>query len=228
MFDERYYALRSGIGSHVTSPTSEIADRLSTVRFGATQRWQTKRGRAGSRHIIDWIVLDTHVTWFTNDDRDNFSEPFGLLDYNFRWHVGDRVTMLSEGIFDFFEDGQAIASVGGFLNRPPRGNVYLGFTSFDGPIDAKIVTASYSYRMSPKWISSFGTSVDVKNDGNIGQNFAITRIGESLLVSFGFNVDASKDNVGVNFAVQPRFLPGLMLGSGLGASVPPAGAYGLE
>jgi hypothetical protein len=231
MFDERYYALRSGIGGNVTSPTSEIADRLATVRFGGTQRWQTKRGRAGSRHIIDWIVLDTHVTWFPDDERDNFDEPFGLLDYNFRWHVGDRVTVLSEGIFDFFDDGQAIASVGGFLNRPPRGNVYLGFTSFDGPIDAKIVTASYSYQMSPKWISSFGTSVDVAsnaNNGNIGQNFAITRIGESLLVSFGVNVDASKDNVGVNLAVQPRFLPGVMFGSGLGASVPPAGVYGLE
>ncbi|MCA9102878.1 MAG: LPS-assembly protein LptD [Planctomycetales bacterium] len=228
MFDERYYALRSGIGSNVASPTSEIADRLATVRFGATQRWQTKRGRAGSRHIIDWIVLDTHVTWFPDQERDNFGEPFGLLDYNFNWHVGDRFTLVSEGIFDFFDDGQAIASVGGFLNRPPRGNVYLGFTSLDGPINAKIVTASFSYWMSPKWISTFGTSVDVAGNGNIGQSFSITRIGESMLVSFGFNVDSSKDSVGVNLAVQPRFLPGLVLGSGTGAAVPQVRNMGFQ
>ena len=82
--------------------------------------------------------------------------------------------------------------------------------------------------MSPKWLSTFGTSVDVGRNGNIGQNFAVTRIGESFLVTVGFNVDASKNNVGVNFAIQPRFLSSIRLGQLAGAQVPVAGATGLE
>jgi hypothetical protein len=87
---------------------------------------------------------------------------------------------------------------------------------------------SYSYWMSPKWVSTFGMSVDFGQDGNLGQNFQITRIGESLLVSAGFNVDPTRNNVGVSLVVEPRFLPKGRLGSITGARIPPAGAFGLE
>ena len=114
------------------------------VRFGAKQRWQTKRGLPGQRRIIDWIVLDTNATWFPEKDRDNFGEALGLVDYDFRWHVGDRFTLVSNGIFDFFPDGQQIATIGGFLNRPPKGGLYVGFHSLEGPINSQVVLASYS------------------------------------------------------------------------------------
>ena len=82
--------------------------------------------------------------------------------------------------------------------------------------------------LARKWFSSFGTSVDIGGEGNIGQRFSVTRIGESLLVSAGFSVDAARDNVGVSFAVEPRFLAKSKLGRGGGARVPVAGAFGLE
>jgi hypothetical protein len=82
--------------------------------------------------------------------------------------------------------------------------------------------------MSPKWVSAFGTSIDLADDGNIGQNFSVTRIGESFLISAGVTVDHSKDNVGFNLAVEPRFLPKTRLGQAGGARIPPAGAFGLE
>ena len=227
-FDPRSYALRSGMGSWVTSPVPEVADDLMTVRLGMRHRWQTKRGMPGNRRIIDWIVLDTNATWFPDEDRDNFARALGLVDYDFRWHVGDRLTLLSEGIFDFFPDGQRIVTVGGFLNRPPRGGLYLGLRLLDGPISNQVLTLAYSYRMSPKWISSFGMSVDLGDEGNIGQRFDLTRIGESLLISAGFTVDAARNNVGVNLSIEPRFLPKGRLGSISGAQVPVAGAYGLE
>ena len=87
------------------------------------QRWQTKRGPADNRHVIDWITLDTNVTLFPNPNRDNFGTAAGLLDYDFRWHVGDRLTLVSDGMFDFFNQGQQILSFGAFLTRPPRGSV---------------------------------------------------------------------------------------------------------
>ncbi|MFH1919460.1 MAG: organic solvent tolerance protein OstA [Planctomycetota bacterium] len=227
-FDERFYALRSGLAGWVTSPVTEIADDLLALRLGARQRWQTKRGYPGRERIIDWIELDTHAVLFPEEDRDNFGRTLGLVDYNFRWHVGDRLTLLSEGAFDFFDDGQQTVTLGGFLNRPPRGSLYAGIHLLEGPFSASVLSLSYSYRMSDKWVSSFGTSVDLGDDGNIGQHLAVTRVGESLLISAGLNVDASRGNVGLHFAIEPRFLPKTRLGKAGGAQIPVAGAYGLE
>ncbi|HBO43779.1 MAG TPA: organic solvent tolerance protein OstA [Planctomycetaceae bacterium] len=227
-FDPRSYAVRSGLASWVTSPSAEVVDDLMAMRMGMRNRWQTKRGMPGRRKIIDWMVLDTNAVWFPKESRDNFGQALGLVDYDFRWHVGDRFTVVSDGLFDFFDEGQQIVSVGGFLSRPPRGNFYMGMRFLEGPIKSRIVSLSYNYWMSPKWVSSFGTSFDVAGDGNIGQRFAITRIGESLLISAGFNVDASRGNVGAMLAVEPRFLPKHRLGQLDGVQIPVAGAHGLE
>ncbi|MBN2476084.1 MAG: organic solvent tolerance protein OstA [Pirellulales bacterium] len=227
-FDPRSYALRTGLGGWVTSPAAEIADDLTTLRMGVRQRWQTKRGMPGNRRILDWVVLDTGMTWFPDEMRDDFGKSVGLLDYDFRWHVGDRLTLLSEGVFDFFPDGQHVMTIGGFLSRPPRGRLYLGLRLLEGPISSHILSLSYDYQMSPKWISTFGTSIDFKDEGNLGQRFAITRIGESLLISAGFTVDPARDNVGVSLAIEPRFLPKSRLGQMGGAQIPVAGVYGLE
>ncbi|MDA7977495.1 MAG: organic solvent tolerance protein OstA [Pirellulales bacterium] len=228
-FDDRVYALRSGLGDWVTSPSTEIVDDLATVRMGVHQRWQTRRGFPGRRRTLDWIVLDSDITLFPDADRDNFGQEFGLASYGFRWHVGDRLVLTSDGMADMFGDGMRIVRVGGQLSRPPRGSVFVNFSSLEGPISSQLLSFSYNYRMSPKWISSLTTSFDFGEDVNLGQNVAVTRIGESFLVTFGFSVDATRDNVGVTLAIEPRFLPGLRFGQyGSGARVPPAGLNGIE
>jgi hypothetical protein len=227
-FDPRLYALRYGLQDWTTSPSTEIAGDLMALRLGAEQRWQTKRGPFNNPHILDWMALDTNISFFPNANRDNYGTAAGLADYNYRWHVGDRLTLVSEGIFDFFDDGQKIFSVGGFLSRPPRGSLYAGFNFLDGPIHNRILSFSYSYWMSPKWVSSFGMSVDLTKNGNLGENLTITRIGESFLISAGFNADPARNSVGVNFAIEPRFLPKTRLGNINGTQIPPAGAAGLE
>jgi hypothetical protein len=227
-FDERYYALRSGLQNWVSSPSTEIADDLMAIRLGAEQRWQTKRGRPDDRHIIDWMTLDTNITLFPNANRDNNGCTAGLLDYDYRWHVGDRLTLVSNGVFDFFDEGQKIFTVGGFLTRPPRGSLYAGFSILEGPIDSKILSFTYTYWMSPKWMSSYGTSIDFGSQKSYAQNFSITRIGESFLINFGFTVDPARDSVGVALAIEPRFLPKNRLANVGGAQIPPAGLKGLE
>ncbi len=227
-FDERFYALRSGLQNWVASPSAETADDMARLRFGLHQRWQTKRGLPERRRIIDWITFDTNAVWFPRSARDNFGQDFGLVDYDLRWHVGDRLTLLSDGGFDFFTAGQQTVTVGGFLNRPPRGSLYLGFRYLEGPFSSRVFNAAYTYRMSPKWASTMGASIDVAGNGNIGQFASLTRIGESLLFSLGLNVDASKGNVGANVAIEPRFLPRTRLGRAGGAQIPIAGAAGLE
>ena len=95
-------------------------------------------------------------------------------------------------------------------------------------MDAKIFALSYTYLMSPKWATTFGTSIDFGAQRSYAQNFSLTHIGESLLINFGFTVDPTRDSVGVALAVEPRFLPKNRLGNANGLQIPPAGALGLE
>jgi hypothetical protein len=227
-FDPRFYALRSGLQGWVTSPSAEVADDLMALRLGMRHRLQTKRGAPGEERIIDWLTLQTNSTWFPDDERDNFGAPMGLFDYDLRWHLGDRFSILSDGAADTFGEGLRMVSIGMLLNRPARGNAYVGFRTIDGPFEAHVLSTTLNYRMSQKWIGSASASIDFGESGNLGQAVSFTRIGESLIATLGFNVDESKDNFGVSFLIEPRFLPTLSVTRRTGIEIPPVGAYGLE
>lgn len=227
-FDERLYALRTLMQGNVSASSLEIADDLLAIKLGARQRWQTKRGMPGQQRIIDWITLDTQSTLFPDSERDNFGAMLGLANYDLRWHIGDRLTLVSDGYADTFGQGLRTISLGGYISRPERGSMYMGLRSIEGPISSNVLTSALRYRMSEKWIAAFGTVVDLGATGNIGQHFELTRIGESFLVSVGANVDASRDNVGFGFTIEPRFMPFSRRGLLGGVQLPPAGARGLE
>jgi hypothetical protein len=227
-FDPRFYALRSGMHGWVAGPSYEIAEDLMALRLGMRNRLQTKRGPVDDLRIIDWLTFDTHATLFPDDDRDNAGEVLGMLDYDLRWNLGDRFSILSDGYADTFGDALQTASIGMLINRPMRGNFYLGFRTLNGTIDAQVLTAAVNYRMSPKWIASASAAVDFGPTGNIGQTLGFTRIGESLNTFVGMNVDESKGSVGASFLIEPRFIPNLNIARKTGIEVPPAGAFGLE
>jgi hypothetical protein len=227
-FDPRFYALRSGLQSNVTSPSTEIADDLELVNFAVRQRWQTKRGLPGRQRIIDWITFDIGGSFYPDADRDNFGADFGMLFYDFRWNIGDRLTILSDAYADTFADGLQTVSVGSVLTRPGQGSLYAGYRSLSGPVTTDIVSAAVTYRMSEKWVGAASASMDLGNNGNISQSLRFVRIGESLLVSLGVTYDQGLDNVGFMFSLQPRFLPRNNLSDVAGIAIPPAGAFGLE
>ena len=226
-FDPRSYALRSGLQNWVSSPVSQIADRLAAVRFNLHQRWQTKRGPPGNRRILDWVVLDTGAVFFPNPGRDNFGQTVGLANFDFRWHVGDKVTLLSDGMYDFFSQGQKTFTVTGSVSQSPRMNWNASFRTLNGPFTYNVVSLTHSYMLSPKWMYTAGTSFAL-GASNIGQNIAITRIGESFVTHVSFMVDNTKNNYGFNIMIAPRFLGQQMLRSLGGVSAPPPVMAGLQ
>lgn len=227
-YDERSYAFRSGMQKYVSSPSMDVADDLVILRSAVRQRWQTKRGFPGQEQIIDWITFDVEGTYFANPDRDNFGEDFGQLNYDFRWNLGDRLAILSDGYADTFEQGLRTASLGAQLTRPEQGSLFVGMRSIDGPFESYVLSSSLSYRMSQKWIATAGAAYDFGPTGSIGQNFGFTRIGESFLVRMGLDVDVSRGNVGFSLAIEPRFLPRGRLGNVAGVQIPALGERGLE
>ncbi|HEX4143346.1 MAG TPA: hypothetical protein VHY91_07330 [Pirellulales bacterium] len=227
-YDERYYALRYGLMNTVSSTSTEIAGNLAAVRMGMRQRLQTKRGMPGRQRVVDWMTFDVQGVAYPDPNRDNFGTAIGLVNYTYRWYLGDRTTVVSDGAYDFFSGAPQYTSLGMYLNRPPRGSLYAGVMLLNGPVTSTVLASSYNYRMSPKWISTAGSTFALNHSGNIGENFALTRIGESFLFNANFNVDVSKGNVGVSISVQPRFLSRSGFGAANGLQVPVAGAFGLE
>ena len=77
--------------TYLNLPVEETFFRMLRHReFDVRQRWQTKRGYPGFQHIVDWMTLDVSATYFPNSVRDNFSQPFAFLEYDYVWNVGDR------------------------------------------------------------------------------------------------------------------------------------------
>ncbi len=201
-FDPRFYALRRGMDEWVTGPT-EIAGDQTVIRFDVDQRWQTKRGPCGDQHIIDWITLDTNLEIFP-DSKENFGASMGQFNYDFHWYVGDRTTIVSSGITDFFGDSDKEFTIGAYLNRGGVGSYYVGYFFLGGPISQQTIASSMTYRLSPKWALTFGSSFNLVPATDLTESLLLTRIGESFLMTFGVSADASTGSVGASFLLEPR------------------------
>jgi hypothetical protein len=227
-FESRNYAARQAMQRYMSATSSEIVTNQMQTRTGIHQRWQTKRGVPGRERIADVVEFDVDAIFFAKADRDNFGQNVGGINFDFRYHIGDRVTLLGDGYYDLFDDGLRATTLGAVLSRPGRGEVYFGATSLEGPISSMLLTTSINYRLNEKWLATGGTTVDLGDTGNIGQSLALTRVGESFLIRVGASVDTGRDNVAYTFNLEPRFFQSRGLGSVGGQLVPPAGLYGLE
>ena len=96
---------------------------------------------------------------FPDGHRDNFGHPFGLLNYDYTWHVGDRTTILSQGLLDPWGDAARAFNVGLLVDRPDRLAFYLGFRHID-PVGTDAVVAATTYALSPKYVVTWATSYD--------------------------------------------------------------------
>jgi hypothetical protein len=228
-YDPRFLLLRRAT-SPITGST-DIQASMQTLKLGIHQRLQTKRGPEGRRRIIDWMILDVDTTYFPNASRDNFNTPFGQTMYNYEWYIGDRTSITSFGWFEFFKIsgdplfkvvtksklnpiGLDIISTGININRPPRGNIFIGYSVIDtGLIQTSALISSYSYWMSPKWYLTFGSAYDFANQILLSANAAVTRVGKDYLISAGLTASPLQNSIQFGFEISPRISPSLQLGS---------------
>jgi len=216
LYDPQLYALRRGLEYNV-----DTLDSMETLTFGVDQRWQTKRGFPGHEHIIDWMTLNTSATFFPNQDRDNFGHPFGLLQYDYTWHIGDRTTFVSNGWAEPYTNGPRVLSAGLFMDRTDRVHFYVGYRGID-PVGVDAVIMSTMYDFSPKWRATFSTTYDFGNTGNLGNALILTRFGSDLQVNIGFTYSPLQKNFGFTFEIFPT-LASSHSGLGSGYSMHGAG-----
>ena len=151
LFDPQVYAIRRLVDNRI-----DTLDHIDVLQLDLRQRWQTKRGFPGNQHIVDWMTLDLAASVFPQSDRDNFGEPFGFLEYDWVWNIGDRTALVSNGWAEPIDDGPRVFTVGIVLNRPDATNFYLGYRQID-PLESRAVIASVTYAFSPKYAVTAST-----------------------------------------------------------------------
>ncbi len=228
-YDPRYLTLRRGVSP--IAGTTDIQASIDTFKLGVSQRLQTKRGPEGRRRIVDWMQLDVSTTYFPNANRDNFGKSFGQTTYNYEWYLGDRTSFISYGWFEFFGIGGQplykvnpqnhsdyfgvdVITTGISINRPPRGNIFLGYTIINsGTINTSALNSQFSYQLSPKWYATLSNSYDFGNAILLGTNLGLTRIGADFFTTVGLNVDPQRHSYMFAFEVTPRLSPNIRLGA---------------
>jgi hypothetical protein len=231
-YDPRHLILRRAL-SPIVGPT-DIQGSLTTLHVGLHQRLQTKRGPEGKRRIIDYMTFDLDTTYFPYASRDNFGKPFGQNMYNWQWFIGDRTSVVSYGWFEFWKLGGEpiyktnvnrhldpfgldVVTSGVSISRPPRGNVFLGYSVINtGPINTSALNVSASYWMSPKWYGTYTTMYDFGNGILLAAMFSLTRVGADYLTSLGLTVDPQRQSYMFAVQISPRLSPNIKLGNGVG------------
>jgi hypothetical protein len=208
-FDPRNYAVRNGAGLWTSAPYHELVDDQEVLRLRWRNRLQTKVGPRESSRIRDWMIWESGLSYFPNATRDNFGEHVGLIYSNYRWNINDRTSLLADGIVDLFQNGQENWSVGFLSQRSSRGSLYAGLRQVKAKnyLDSQTVVASYSYQMSPKWISTASYAYDIAVSESRGSSITVSRVGLDWVLHMGLGIDTSKDNVGIAFSLEPRFGP---------------------
>jgi hypothetical protein len=218
-YDPRFIANRMGLTFY-----PEAIDDMDQFRLSVTNRLQTKRGPQGKQRILDWMVLDVGASAFPNADRDNLGSTFGLIDYNYRWNVGDRTSLQSNMLFEPFDDTLQLAGAV-TLQRPPRGTVSMFVSYFDsGPFTSNYVGASTAYRFSKRYAGAIDVGRDLNAATSTNVRASFSRIGLDFVTTLGVVWNAGRDDFGVDFSILPRVAARNTFGRGALRTLP----YGVE
>jgi hypothetical protein len=201
VFDPQVFAIRRLLLDRV-----DTLDTTEQILLDARGRLQTKRGYPGFQHITDWMVLDVSATYYPNATRDNFGTPWGFIQYDYLWNIGDRTALTSSAWYDPTPGAPRVYTVGGFFNRPDRTSFYLGYRQID-PLESRAVTGSVTYVFSPKYAATASATYDFGTSLAMSNSLMFTRIGSDLQISFGLTYNAITNSVGALFQVVPNLVP---------------------
>lgn len=200
IFNPQLYAIRRLVDNRV-----DTRDDIQVIQADIRQRWQTKRGYPGQQHVIDYVTLDVSGSFFPNPNRDNFGKDVAFLEYDTTWNIGDRTAIVSSGLYDPFDQGARVFTIGAYMNRPDRTNFYIGYRTID-PVDSRALTGAVTYILSPKYALTGASTYDFGTNQSLSNSLVVTRMGSDLTVSFGFTYNAIVNNFGFTLEVVPNIV----------------------
>jgi hypothetical protein len=197
-FNPQRYAIRRLVDTRV-----DTRDDLEVVQLGLDQRWQTKRGKPGKEHTVDWLTLDLSTSLFPRADQDNFGKSAAFFEYYTAWNVGDQTGLSSYGWFDPFMSGARYWNVVLSTTRPNKVGMSLAYRQTD-PVNSKSVVFGLSYPLTRKYtigaftMQDFGTQIANNN------SIQIMRTGTDLTIAIGIGYNQVQNNTTFQFSIVPN------------------------
>jgi hypothetical protein len=202
-FNPQLYAIRRLVENRI-----DTLDNMDVLQADVRQRFQTKRGYPGMEHIVDVLTLDVSASYFPEARRDDFGHPFAFLEYAALWNAGDRTAVVSNGWFEPYQGGSRYWTLGAYLNRTDRTNLYLGYRQTD-PLRSKAVTLGLSYQLSHRYFLTTSVTYDFGIQAALSNSLMLTRTGTDMTVSMGFTYTAFVNSFGFQFLVIPNLASAL-------------------
>jgi len=205
--------------------------RQSGVAFGVRQRLQTKRGKPGSMHTVDWMRLDTTLGYYWNGaDRQPADGRFfsyrpehsigrNHLNIDYLWNISDSTRFTSYTNIDLPTGKCRVQDLGLTVRRSPRLAYFLEMRHIKD-LDSLIGTVGANYQLTRKYSVQFREQYDFQfDDGrNLQTSVTIIRKFPRWYTALTFSYNASDDDVGVFLSLWPEGIPEFRL-AGFGTNL---------
>jgi hypothetical protein len=194
------------------------------VKLGVRQRWQTKRGPADRRRVVDWITLDVELGVFNDAPGDAITNGFvsysrpeesvarNYLGTEFTWRINDATILASEMNYDINDGEVDIFNVALAVERSPRFSYLFGYR-FIEEIDSNLLGFGMNYKIDEKHMLAFREEFDLDRGDTLDFSIGYVRKFPRWYVAVTFDLDESKDDAGVSISAWPEGLPRAALGS---------------
>ncbi|MEM8873501.1 MAG: hypothetical protein AAGD32_04500 [Planctomycetota bacterium] len=200
---------------------------LNALSVGVRQRWQTKRGAPGRERNVDFLVLNTSVDFFdeeedyrevdsvlTNLTTDGFrgaffetrpenSIPRDTFNADLLWRVSDTTVILADASHNIEEGALATGAIGFAAQRGQRLSYFVG-VRYIGEINTAISTIYGTYALGDKYTLDGGITIDFSEGESRTIDIGINRNLDRLVIGFRAFFDEVDDEGGFRFTLFPK------------------------
>jgi len=222
--------------------SDSVVEQRDILNVGISQRLQTRRGPAGKQRTVDWMRLDTDVTWVRDcgdasagPDRFIWNKPFIPMrdrrssdtfgprrDYfgaDYIWRVSDTTAVLSDMNYDIRSGVVQQFNIGFSRLRRPNlsyyvGSRYLRRINVLGEQGSNMFTFAATYVMDPRYTVVFSQQFDFDYDKSIRSDITLIRRYHRLYCAFTFSADETLRKQGIVFSIWPQGVQELAFGPG--------------
>ncbi len=208
-------------------PFDETVEEIAAtdgIAVGVRQRWQTKRGPADARRIVDVFTHDIEIAAFNDGESDeitngytSFSRPENSISHNYVnsstiWRINDRTALLSETNYDLNDGTVDVLNVSLAVERTPRLSYLLGYRFID-ETESNLLGFDLNYRMTEKHTLALRELFDLDRGETLDFTIALVRKFPRWFGALSFELDQAEDDFGVSVSIWPEGLPQAALGS---------------
>ncbi len=186
----------------------------TSIRAGIRNTWQTKRGPAGARRSVDWLVIDTDYVWSSNNvdpespyGRFNESRPESsnlgeFVDNDLILRLTGALTLSSSLVYDVAERSTARLSGGAVVDHGNGFRSYLEYRYLEEP-DSEVLQFGAAYELTRRYAASASIDYELDEDDFQDLGFRVMRRFPQVTVEVGVDFDNIGDEVSIGFSVRP-------------------------